>query len=272
MKHSHVSLCNVVMGLTQVLFFQHTSDRLLRANVKTRFVLETDSLLKTEYRKDFSKIATRVDINKVKTLDETGRKVQYSPYEIHDRGLSLEEDPSTAPFRKYIVKMVGFGDKIKWESEKNLNEIRDVIIGTIRDLYWEPSEISLVIDGDWLKRKSMTFMATCLLSALPELELHIVRTCSTSHLNYMHCTQEYNPTDDINDIIIGPKETWMDLIDKGASIKIWHIIPPTNAVSGPSGMRNFSMSDLVIALGAGAETAKEFEVWGQSGMSEPLPS
>ena len=250
------------MGLIHVLKFPHTEDRRVTNEGRQRFVIETDSKSRIDLLSDFHTNSVNLSLESLHNLTETERKLKYTNEELNTRGYAV----SGISLRKHIVKLVGFGDRIKWGSTENLHVIRNTILQTIKDMKWEFCDVSLLIDGDWLKRKSITLMAYLLAEMEPSLEVNIVRTTENSHLNYMHSTQEYDKSDDANDLLYGEKMTWMDAYQT-VNINVWHI-PPLDS-EGPSGTRNLLIADLVVVLGAGEETERELQILGCANTPSP---
>lgn len=169
--------------------------------------------------------------------------------------------------RRFIIKFGGFGDKMTFGSREGANKIVNAIEKALSSLELCWKDVDAIVDGDWLKPASMTGLVAALKDKHPEMTLHLIRTCETTHVKFLHSTS-FPPNHPESPCL--PQRTWYEAFRewKFEGVHVWHALPIpsdepalkdlTSEVNRiPSGIRNTLTADIIVTIGGGEEMKRE---------------
>jgi len=160
----------------------------------------------------------------------------------------------------FYIALKGAGDGLDYKDAATMTQVAHRIYNKAKEMAGPDfsGKLHLLVDGDWLKPKAFSAMAAHMMELFPDLHLHIVRTCATTHLKFLH-----NTSDD-GKATVAKKETWYEFFMRIAPlshqladdrIRVWHAAPMPEGTC--SGQRNTKFANLVVYIGGGLECEKE---------------
>lgn len=160
----------------------------------------------------------------------------------------------------FHIAIKGAGDGLGYKDAATMTRIAHRIYDKINEMVGPDftGKKCLLGDGDWLKPQSCSAMLAHMVDLFPDLHLHIVRTCPTTHLKFLHSTTADEKA------TVAKKETWYEFFTRIAPVAGEPAdarITVSHAAAMPedtcSGQRNTKFANLVVYIGGGLECEKE---------------